>query len=167
MCGCAKPNKNVQPGYSWDGRQVSTHPVDRPKLLNGDTVLFDEPGRCCPLVKGAGGTDYHSHHLTLVKNSGEFILLIRHGAGDERISLGYSYTKVGDLISLLPDSDTRYLMLYAMYRTHTDATRDAEEKERTYWRKAAAEKRIKTRKMPGRAAVKVWVEGVPSSEVAP
>jgi hypothetical protein len=29
------------------------------------------------------------------------------------------------------------------------------------WRRAAAEKRVKTRKMPGRDQVKVWIEDKP------
>ena len=63
MCCCAKPNVNGEPGYSWDGKSISTRPVDPPMLEDGDVLLFDEPGRC-------GGMDSHCHHYRLVKSHG-------------------------------------------------------------------------------------------------
>ena len=42
---------------------------------------------------------------------------------------------------------------------HADAKREGREGEAARWRKAAAEKRIRTRKVRGENLVKVWIEG--------
>jgi hypothetical protein len=44
--------------------------------------------------------------------------------------------------------------------------RAASEKTEAKWRQAAADKRIKTRKQPGRNAVKVWIEPAPAKAEA-
>jgi hypothetical protein len=56
---------------SWDGKNVGTREVDAPALLDGDVLLFDEPGRC-------GGLDSHCYHYRVVKRAG-LSLLVRHG----------------------------------------------------------------------------------------
>jgi hypothetical protein len=87
MCCCASPNVNGQPGYSWDGKSVSTQPVNPPALQERDILLFDEPGRC-------GGMDSHCHHYRVVKD-GPWISLLRHGGGDERMHLSLPNSKRG------------------------------------------------------------------------
>lgn len=97
MCCCAKPNVNGTPGYSWDGKNINTRPVDPPKLADRDLLLFDEPGRC-------GGMDSHCHHYRLVKTNLSTFLLVRHGGGEERMRVslprGFSFDGM--------DSNTRY-----------------------------------------------------------
>ncbi len=160
MCMCEKPNKNGEPGYCWnDATKVGTYPVNAPALADGDALVFDEPGRCKPQVNGKGGTDYHSHHFRLVMTKfDQFYLLVRHGGGTERIPLGYDYTRLGELIRLLPDSDARYLMLQALYRTHEDAERGAEMRTAAKFRQAFVEGRLKKRKVRGRNAYDVRIE---------
>jgi hypothetical protein len=46
----------------------------------------------------------------------------------------------------------------AIYHAHADGKRNATQATDLKWRKAAAEKRIKTRKLRGAAGVKVWIE---------
>lgn len=147
MCCCEKPTINGQPGYSWDGKTRYTRPVNPPDLEEGDELLFDEAGRC-------GGVDSHSHHLRVVRNRGGFCLLVRHGGGDERIGLGSTRMAIDGLATL--DSNARYWLLLRLYHVQADAARHAREASDAGWRKAAAEKRIKTRKVRG--GIKVWIE---------
>lgn len=138
MCCCAIPNVNGEPGYSWDGKNVSTRPVDPPTLTDRDVLLFDEPGRC-------GGMDSHSHHYRLVSDIG-LHLLVKHGGGQERIrvSLPRGFSFEG------PDSNTRYWMLNAIFHASSDG-------------KAFVEDRLKKRKLPSQGTVKVWIEPRPES----
>jgi hypothetical protein len=159
MCCCAKPNKNGEPGYSWDGVNVGVHPASGPTLLESETLLFDEPGRCRPKIAGKGDIDYHSHHFRIVgARHGEFRLLVRHGGGDERIDLGYSARRMADFAAMMPDSDARYLFMHMLYSVSQDAASVARNDENEKWRQAAAEKRIRTRKVRGMGRVKVWIE---------
>lgn len=147
MCCCAEPNVNGMPGYSWDGKNVNTRPVNPPSLVEGDTLLFDEPGRC-------GGMDSHCHHYRLVKYAGSTMLLIHHGGGSERIRIslprGFSFDGM--------DSSPRYWILNAIYHAHSDGKRDAQENTASQFRKAFIEGRLKKRKLPARGSVKVWIE---------
>jgi len=54
------------------------------------------------------------------------------------------------------DSDTRFITLHALMRAHNQSTSVTVDKVTAHWRQAAAEKRIKTRKVKG--GVKVWIE---------
>jgi len=127
------------------------HPVNPPAIEDGDTVLFDEPGRC-------GGIDSHCHHYRVIKGKfGGLQLLVRHGGGDERIpyiSNGKAFTAALETL----DSDGRYWVLNAMYHAQSKAKREGVEAEGNRWRNAAAEKRIKTRKIPSQGIVRVWME---------
>ncbi len=148
MCMCGKPTINGEPGYSWDGKTHGTRPVAPPDLEEGDELLYDEPGRC-------GGLDSHCHHLRVVKaRYGGFKLRVRHGGGDEQISLGSTRMAIDALAAL--DSNGRYWLLLRLYHVQSDAASRAIERCDSSWRKAAAEKRIKTRRI--RTGVKVWVE---------
>ncbi len=159
MCCCAKPNKNGQPGYSWDGKGSGAYPVAAPALLESETLLFDEPGRC------AGGTDYHSHHFRIVgSRHGGFRLLVRHGMGDERIDLGYGARRMADCAARMADSDERYFFMHMLYSIRRDAADEARKDENEKWREYAAAKMIKTRKVKG--GVKVWIEPVKVKEAA-
>lgn len=148
MCCCGKPTINGTDGYKWnkpDG-PTSVYPVNPPTLEENDKLLADEPGRC-------GGSDSHHLHLRLVKNCG-LVLLAKHGGGEERFRLS---GPVGDrLLSL--DSDGRYWLLAAMYHAYAQGKNEAAGQTASIWRKAAAEKRIKTRKQRGGNGVKVWIE---------
>lgn len=148
MCCCGKPTINGQDGYKWnkpDG-PTSIYPVNPPMLEENDRLLADEPGRC-------GGSDSHHLHLRLVKNCG-LALLAKHGGGEERFRLS---GPIADTLLGL-DSNARYWLLAAMYQAHLDGEHQARSATASTWRKAAAEKRIKTRKQRGSDSVKVWIE---------
>lgn len=159
MCCCGKPNINGQPGYSWDGKSFGTRPIAPPALAEGDELSYDEPGRC-------GGVDSHSHHFRVVKAQfGGWFLLVRHGGGDERISLGFRSFVPGIMRDM--DSNARYWLLQNIYNIQADAVRVANDKKESAWRQAAAEKRIKTRKQPNRGMVKVWIDPPTRNKVSP
>jgi hypothetical protein len=147
MCCCGHPVVNGEPGYKWNSKDNPTvRPVDPPSLNDSDQLLRDEPGRC-------GGLDSHSHHYRLVKSYGSLMLLVRHGAGDERLYLS------GPVQSVLAqlDSTNCYWVLNAIYHAHSDGKRSGSEKTENNWRRAAAEKRIKTRKERGSDTIRGWI----------
>ncbi len=161
MCCCAKPNKNGEPGYSWDGKQTGVRPTNGPDVLGGDTVLWDEPGRCRPQIGGNGGIDFHSYHFRIVGHRhGSCALMVRHGAGDETIALSRS-DRVPDLLALLPDSDARFLFLHALYSAHSEAESAARASESHRWRSAIADGRARKRRYPKRGTTRVWIEDGP------
>lgn len=150
MCCCGKQVVNGQEGYSWDGKSFGVRPIDAPTLQDGDTLLYDEPGRC-------GGLDSHCYHYRVVRTRGGGLeLLVKHGGGEERFYLSSTKTLVGPLAAL--DSNGRYWMLNAIFHAQSNAERAGRDAEAGKWRLAAAQKLIKTRKYRGSDSVKVWIE---------
>lgn len=145
MCCCGKPVINGEDGYSWDGKTFGVRSPMAPEIKDTDTLIYDEPGRC-------GGLDCHCHHFRVVKGSVGLEVLVRHGGGTDRFRL--FNTMLAPLATL--DSNGRFWLLHEMHWLQKEAAREAVDKERLYWRTAAAQKRIKTRKCRDR--VKVWVE---------
>jgi hypothetical protein len=141
---------NGELGYKWQPNDTPTiRRPDAPELLEGENLLHDEPGRC-------GGLDSHCHHYRVVKWYSSVYLLVRHGGSDESFRLSTTKSLLDSLAAL--DSTTRYWFLNAIYHTYSDGKKTGTEKTNNYWRTAAAEGRIKTRKLRGRNAVKVSVE---------
>ncbi len=150
MCCCGKPTINGEVGaYSWDGKTFMTYQPSPPSLEDGDTMLCDEPGRC-------GGLDCHSHHFRLVKGRYGHALLVQHGGGLERIGLGCVARLALPSLDTL-DSNARYWLLHTLYSLHADAARSSAGARDAFWQRAAAERRIKVKKLRGRNAVKVSV----------
>lgn len=148
MCCCGKPTINGDPGYSWDGKTRIIRKPDPPELDDGETLLFDEPGRC-------GGSDAHCHHYRVVSRYGRLILLVKHGGGTERIQLQAWRHSLDGLLGSM-DSNTRFWLLNAIYHT-VYSEREKEGKQvRSEWASAFIDKRIKKRKRGG--TVSVWVE---------
>jgi len=154
MCCCGKPTVNGEPGYRWNNPDAppSTYPVNPPDLQEGDTLLYDEPGRC-------GGLDSHSHHFRVVRHYSSLFLYVRHGGGDERTRLGGVTEHFTNLLAAL-DSTARYWTLAAMWYTMSHAARDAQHSEHSKWVHAIAQKRIKTQKRRG--VTRVWIENPPT-----
>lgn len=151
MCCCGKPTRNGELGYRWQPEHApSAYPVNAPELAEGETMLFDEPGRC-------GGIDSHSHHYRVVKWHSQYLLAVRHGGGVERIALRLYGNGQKEMLASL-DSNARYWLLNEIHSVYREAERAGQQKEGARWHKAAVEKRIKTRKMPNRDQVKVWIE---------
>ena len=82
-----------------------------------------------------------------------YYLLVRHGGGDERIPL---FKPEVDAIKGL-HSTSCYWIMGAIYHANAEGKRNARQAADLQWRRAAAEKRIKTRKLRGAEGVKVWV----------
>ncbi|GGG87103.1 hypothetical protein [Edaphobacter dinghuensis] len=150
MCCCDKPTVNGEFGYKW---QPNDAPMVRrpnaPELHEGQSLIHDEPGRC-------GGLDSHCHHYRVVKWYSSVYLLVRHGGGDECFRLCTTKALLDTLAAL--DSSPRYWMLNSLYHAYGDGKRIGTDQTNNYWRTAAADGRIKTRKLRGRNAVKVSVE---------
>jgi hypothetical protein len=149
MCCCGKPTIDGEPNaYSWDGVTRLTYETHPPAMIDGDVLLFDEPGRC-------GKIDAHGHHLRLVKNCGRLVLLSQRGDSAERLTLFSYMLTFAELLATL-DSNARYWILHMIHSTAHAARRDAEESTRNAWAKAFIEKRIKKQKRSG--SYRVWLE---------
>lgn len=150
MCCCGQPVINGQPGFKWQpGDHPSVYPAMPPELVESDVLIADEPGRC-------GGIDCHSHHYRLVAYGSCWSLLVRHGGGDERIRL--SRTEWLKQAIAASDSNARYWLFHTIYSAYRNGVETGGEVIAAKWRKAAAEKRIKTRRVRGTDSVKVWIE---------
>ncbi len=126
MCCCAAPNVNGEPGYSWDGKHIGTHPVNPPDLQERDALLFDMPGRC-------GGMDSHSHHYRVVRGSGGVCLLARHGGGGVRIRLSLPRGLAWLDLTERQRGD-RYWILNALYHAYADGLYKGRTEESDRWR---------------------------------
>ena len=148
MCCCEKPNINGESGYSWDGKSFSVRKPYFAELEDGDELIKDLPGRC-------GGIDSHSHDLRIVKRPiTGFDLLVHNGGGTQRITL-HAYGAEAFLTSAADNE--LYWLMRMLYGVQRDSARLAEDAERAKWQKAAAEKRIKTRKVRGSNFVRVSI----------
>ncbi len=148
---------NSECNYGAKGRE--------PVIGNEETIVYDEEGRCCPQVNGTGGTDYHHAHYRVFKEQyGGYRFAVKHGGGEESFEM-FAHNRIVEMMKPMT-SDERFLMLNAFFYERRKAASEAMREEYEKWYKAAAEKRIKTRKMPGRDAVKVWIEPVKIKEAA-
>lgn len=122
-------------------RNWGAEPGRRPTIGALDRLVVSEHGRI------VGRTDYRSHWLCIVKQEyGGYVLLVKHGGGEERIGLGFAYRMDPVLRGMeAMDSDTRYLTMYALYEMHRDAVSATDAK----WRAAIAENRVERRRVRG------------------
>jgi len=132
-------------------------PWRAPDTLPDDSLIFSECGRII------GKIDFRSHYLRLVVSTGRsYYLLVKHGAGQERISLGYGYRMdpvVKAMASMEPDA--LYLTMYTMLQLHSEGSRDAAAVTAARYRVAFAQGKLKKRKQRGGDAYKVWIEDRP------
>ena len=150
MCCCGKPVINGTPGFRWTpDDSPGVHPVNAPELDENDTLVHDEPGRC-------GGIDAHCHHYRVVIRFGRLYLLVRYYGGSELLKL-HSTQAFRETLDAM-DSDARYWTLHAIYYANKDGERQAKDEANAKWQRAAAERRIKTRRNRGAGTVKVWIE---------
>jgi len=130
MCCCGRPTINgTVPVKMTFNTPAFPYPPNPPELREGETLFYDEPGRCSP------GSDSHAYHFRVTVERGRVWLLVRHGGGDERMEFGWANT-MPDLTKL--DSFDRYWLFAAIFHGTKKATRDARETERAEWTKAAA-----------------------------
>jgi hypothetical protein len=149
MCMCKKPTINGHYGYQWNSEnEIGVFPVHAPAPRELDEIIIDEPGRC------GHGIDSHHLHLRVVKNCDKYYLLTDSPRGVHRLQLASSFA-----VSVLEkmDSDSRYWTLQMIHHTAQREAREATQAERKFWRQAAADNRIKTRKVRNQNQVEVWV----------
>lgn len=149
MCCCGKAVINGEQGYSWDGKSFSVRKPWFAELEEGDVLVKELPGRC-------GGIDSHSYDFRVVRRRGRLVLLVYHGGGAERIEL-QAYAPGDAIIEAMSDHEC-YWTLLMVYHVQADAKRMAQGNEEAKWRKAAANRTIKTRKVRNSDSVKVWIE---------
>lgn len=151
MCYCEKPTINGEPGCKMTFESSpGVYRPNPPDIAANETVLYDEPGRC-------GGIDSHSHHYRLCMWGNRYYLRVRHGGGDDFVPLSLYGNGLKEMIAAL-DSNARYWLFNTIYGAHHEAEKKGRDTEEWKWKEAAAEKRIKTRKLPSRGVVKVWIE---------
>lgn len=134
-----------------------TEPNRAPALQEHDELIYDEHGRIVYWTeerKPGEGVDSRSHWFRIVRQYGRHYLLVRHGAGDERIGM-YTWGNFRDMIEPL-SSDARYSLMHHLYSMHKDAERQAQAVVHNTYRTAFAQGRLKKRKV--RDGVKVWIE---------
>lgn len=129
----------------------------KPKIEEGEKELFSEPGRVLP-----GGSnysvDYRSHWFVVTKGEyGGYALHVKHGGGQERVKLPYFMLTLAPGFAELT-SDQRFLLFWALLDVHHNAQREAKEIEAGRYRVAFVEGRLKKRKYPRQATIKVWIE---------
>lgn len=132
-----------------------TEPLRRPAIPEDATIIFDEHGRV--LHHGNNfGVDYRSHWFVLIQEGTHYALLVRHGAGDERINLGYK-SHVGPVIDSFAtlDSDKRYCALYCLFDLYKDTKKNATDRTASYYQMAFLEGRMKRKKRDHRYYVRV------------
>ena len=83
------------PGFGWSPAVFEPANYGRdawrqPETAEGEETLFHEPGRLLPSVHdGVRPTDCRSHSFKIVNpNFGDYALIVRHGGGTERVTLG-------------------------------------------------------------------------------
>lgn len=112
-----------------------------PKIADDETVIFSEHGRVL------NKTCFRSHWHTLVKAEfGGYWLLTKHGGGEERFSLGYSFQSTWIHAAESMDSDQRYLLLHALYNAYSTGGQEAREATANKYAMAFLEGRLKRRK---------------------
>lgn len=125
----------------------------QPDIAEGDTVLYSECGRIMD------HTDYRSHWYMLVKpRIGFYTLLVKHGGGQERITLTYSDHIARALGQL--DSDARYFMLHTLHDSYRVGESVGYENGITEYRRAFVDGRLKKRKERNSNRYKVFIEPV-------
>lgn len=140
-----------------------TDPLFAPELLEGDVIMYDEPGRIIyrpkELARYEGeATDYRSHWYRLIKpRFGPWTLLVKHGGGTERVELGYDYNNFPAIFDPLT-SDARYLLMNQLMLTHRAGQDNERAAVANRYKAAFVEGRLKKRKYPKQSTYKVWIE---------
>lgn len=146
MCGCGKPTRNGEKGYSWDGKEKGVRQPWYPQLQEGDELLYDEPGRCGRRI------DSHCFDVRIVRNGRGLNALVQNGRGDFRF--GLLYVNQEDLDSL--GSDGRYWLVVSMYHELERRERDTRQREHERFTRAYIQRRI--RKVRNHAAIRILAE---------
>ncbi|HET6725864.1 MAG TPA: hypothetical protein VFH85_07660 [Gammaproteobacteria bacterium] len=145
-------------------RDVVTEQWRMPTVPEGDTVLFNEPGRVLDRKTDGGNTDvcYSAHCFMVTAGKyGPAMLRVRHGAGEESWRIGWACDPIMEALGML-DSNARFFMLHSMMRAHHESAERTAARVGGKYLQAFADGRLKKRKLRGRNEIKVWIEGAQS-----
>jgi hypothetical protein len=92
----------------------------------------------------------------MTKQYGSHFLLVRHGAGDERIRLSLYGQQVQVLAGL--DSNGRFWLLNAIFHAQSDAREQGKNDTAARYRQAFVDGRLRKRKDRNGTAYKVWIQ---------
>ncbi len=123
MCMCGKPTINKdgpgEYGLSWRA----------PELPEECALIYDEPGRCSPMLNGVPyKVDHHSHHYRMFKDStGSYRAFVKHGMGTVEFGDSYRMEKIAKIMATM-DSDARFILFMTIEGLITHAEREAKTK---------------------------------------
>ena len=124
------------------------------KVEEGEQLFFDEPGRVYYNADLSCDVDMGSFYFRVIRREfGGVILRCKSGLGVTEIRLGINDRVIVALSSM--DSHSRFIMLMEMRDLHNRAVEVTTNTVETTWQRAAAEGRIKTRKVRGENKVRV------------
>lgn len=143
-------------------RNWGAEPWRAPDLAEGDAIMYSECGRIIEAGThghGRNGIDYRSHYFRVVSgtNGHGCFLLVKHGAGQERIKLDYNAQRAAQFFEPL-GSNERYLLMHMLFSVSREARTVAQAETATTYRKAFIDGRLKKRKARGQSTIKVWIE---------
>lgn len=130
--------------YAWRERAWR-----RPTVPAGDMLLFEEPGRVLPPMRGdRGGTDCRSHYFLVSRGEyGPPSLRVRHGGGERVYRLGWDERILDGLARMA--SDERFRMLWLIADAHEDSYRQGSAAASQKYERAFLEGRLRKRKVRG------------------
>lgn len=148
-------------------RDIQQEEWRKPTPKDGETILFDEPGRVLDL-KAEGGkynVDYRSHSFRVFASEvGSITLAVKHGGGQERWHVGSENAPLLHALARL-SSDERYFTLYAIMEAHTRSAQMGYARACGEYESAFIEGRLKKRKERGKNQVRVWIERRPATDL--
>lgn len=149
-------NQTLETEKNWEAEEWRQPAIDA-----DDTMIFSECGRI------THKTDFRSHWFKVVKQKyGPACLLVKHGGGEERFRLNYLAEHTLPLWDRFT-SDERYMMLYMLYDSITDARRQAAMTTAHKYQLAFLEGRLKRRKRQNRYHVEMLPQVTQSTQVQP
>lgn len=129
--------------------------MKQPTLGEHETLIYNAPG---PIIKGTNhDVTYQSFNLSLVQYYSTYLLLIRHGSGQERIELGTTSRFLKDILPKLSEVEA-FSVLFTVYKAYRKGKDVAASETATQYREAFASGRLKKRKIRGQDRCKIWIE---------
>lgn len=147
-------------------REVVTQDWRAPTVPEGQTLVFDEPGRVMDRRTNGGGSDvcYRSYWFRVTRWHSALILRIKHGGGEESQPLGYVEDAIHTILHAL-DSDARFFVLWELYDARKEGAKQAAARTAASYSQAFVDGRLKKRKRRGTSTYDVWIEA--KQETAP
>lgn len=140
----------------FDGYEILANPLGGFDAAARESRVFNREGET--------GVTYASHAVYLLRGTEKrergFYVAVHHGSGRRLWTLpacfGYNEQTIAALLAM-PER-ALYSLLWGVVEALESTKRAAESETAQQWRRAALDKRIKTRKYPARGVAKVWIE---------